>query len=364
MRRQATPGGRLTTADGARFRAAASIGREKPMIDPGSRKVPRELSGASGPAVAKSPGVLDAAAEPSGLPRRISPSEPPSSGESSKSPETAAQGSLRGIYSRQYFLSDCEGYREFLRTWGKKLPKRLAKCLDLLAPSPGELVLDIGCGRGELCLHAAARGSLVCAVDISKDALALLSEAERAWRESGAFPEGRCARPWLVLAFGRELPFSTGCVDKIVLADVLEHIDRSEQEETLRECRRVLRWGGTIVIHTQPNRTLLRWSVPVLRRISRLWGVKVPRDLRSEASPGARPPFHREELSETRLRKLLSATGFESREVWVEGSWALHRVFGNAWFKPVLLRLFRRSRVFRRLLGIRIFAVATKPSAV
>lgn len=218
----------------------------------------------------------------------------------------------------------------------------------------------MGCGRGEVCLHAAARGASAIALDPSRAALELAAEATRAWKDLGFFPEGAHRGPWRVLGCGRALPFRPGKIDKIVLADVLEHLERSEQEETLRECARALRPGGTIAVHTQPNRTLVRWTFPVLGRLSPLWGVRLPRDPRSEASPGAGLAYHRGELSRSRLERLLRRAGLEPREVWLEGTWAIHRIFGDLRLKGPLIRVFRRSEVLRRLFATQVFAAATK----
>ena len=68
---------------------------------------------------------------------------------------------LEQLYSRAYYLSDCEGFSEFHKTWGRKPSRRLAKCIELLGPGRGQRIVDLGCGRGEVALNAAVRGAQV-----------------------------------------------------------------------------------------------------------------------------------------------------------------------------------------------------------
>lgn len=154
---------------------------------------------------------------------------------------------------------------------------------------------------------------------------------------------------------------ATEWADAVILSDVVEHLKLPEIRRLLREALRVLERGGRLVVHTQPNRTVLSWTVPVLSRISRLWGVRLPSDLRSEMTRGSRSEYHASEQSWRSLRKALIEAGFEIEEMWLEGSYAVHRIFGDGRLKGVILRLFRRSLVLKKLLGTQLFAVARRP---
>ena len=261
---------------------------------------------------------------------------------------------LRGLYSRAYYLQDCEGHDEFLVSAGRKLPRRLQKCLKLLQLQPGQRVLDLGCGRGELSLHAAKQGGCCIAVDPSADGLALLGEALDSW-ELGDTPN-----LLRVAARGEQLPLASQTVDRILLSDVVEHLDPKELDSLLCECQRVLRRGGCLVVHTQPNRLLLEYTVPVLSKMSILWGVRLPRDLREEMTPGARAPYHVNEQSRTDLRAALERAAFEIDEIWLEGSYPVHRIFGDTALKRWILPRFRRWLWLKELLASQLFAVARK----
>ena len=259
---------------------------------------------------------------------------------------------IRALYHRSYYLADCEGHRQFRTSHGHRLSRRLTRCLGLLAAAPGMHVLDVGCGRGELALHLAARGCTSIALDPSPDALALLDSARSEWPD--AVPLYR------IRARGEALPLRSGWAHRVILSDVVEHLPRAAFRRLLGECHRVLAPGGRLVLHTQPNRLLVDWTVPLLSRISRLWGVALPRDLREEMTRGAGRDYHVNELTRGEVRRALRAAGLEIRELWLEGTYPLHRVFGESRLKDLLLPRFRRGRLLKELFASQIFAVAER----
>jgi SAM-dependent methyltransferase len=261
---------------------------------------------------------------------------------------------LRGLYGRDYYLDDCEGHREFQASNGARLPRRLAKCLALMDVRCGDRVLDVGCGRGELALHAARSGAICLAVDPSRAGLDLLGEAMADWDLRGT------RRPWRLVARGEHLPVASGSVDCAILSDVVEHLEPDTLDALLSDCHRVVRPGGRVVVHTQPNRKLVQYTVPVLSRLSFLWGVSLPRDLRDEMTPGARAPYHVNEQSRGDLEKSLLRARFEIGELWLEGSYPIHRIFGDTVLKNWILPRFRRWSWLKELLASQLFAVARK----
>jgi SAM-dependent methyltransferase len=267
-------------------------------------------------------------------------------------------------YDRAYYLQDCEGFLEFARTQGRKLPRRLAKCLSLALREPVRTALDIGCGRGELALHLAGRGIRAIALDPSRAALDIAREAASSWQEGGGSRDPASIAlgcpPLLVCARGQKLPVRSGWADAAILADVVEHLPAAELRKLLAECARALGPGGRLVVHTQPNRTLLRVTVPLLSRVSRLWGVRLPRDLRSEMTPGSGAEFHPGEATRGSLKRALLEAGFHIEELWLEGSYAVHRIFGDRRVKGAFLRAFRKSRLLKELFATQIFALARR----
>ena len=257
---------------------------------------------------------------------------------------------INRLYHRDYYLRDCEGHREFRRSGGRKLSRRLSKVARLVDPGTGTCVVDIGCGRGELSCHIARHGATVVAIDPS-------SAAHSVMKEMSAANDSRilalCAR-------GEQLPVRSRWADVVVLSDVVEHIPKETLPSLLEECHRVLRPDGRLVVHTQPNRVLLDVTVPLLSRFSRLWNVELPRDLRSEMSTGAGPDYHVYEQSLRSLRRLLRGARFQIDELWLEGSYPIHRIFGEAPLKKDILAAFRRWQVLKELLASQLFAIARR----
>ena len=93
---------------------------------------------------------------------------------------------------------------------------------DRLGLRPGERVLDMGCGAGRHAFEMYRRGADVIAFDQDADELAGVRELFVAMREAGEVPEGADAD--IKEGDALSLPFADGEFDRIVAAEVLEHI--------------------------------------------------------------------------------------------------------------------------------------------
>lgn len=105
--------------------------------------------------------------------------------------------------------------------------------LRLLAIKPGERLLDVGCGIGYLSSLARSHGAEIVGIDMSHQAL----------RHAREQVEGRFA-----VAGAGGLPFATGSFDKVIFADVIEHVP--DDHQALAEIVRVAKQGARIVIST------------------------------------------------------------------------------------------------------------------
>ncbi|WP_395695561.1 class I SAM-dependent methyltransferase [Nocardioides sp.] len=115
---------------------------------------------------------------------------------------------------------------------------------DRLGLRPGERVLDMGAGGGRHAFEMYRRGADVVAFDMDADELAGVLEIFGAMKEQGEVPEG--ANADIKQGDALELPFADGEFDRIVAAEVLEHIHADV--DAIRELVRVLRPGGTMAI--------------------------------------------------------------------------------------------------------------------
>jgi len=115
---------------------------------------------------------------------------------------------------------------------------------DRLGLRPGDRVLDMGCGAGRHAFEMYRRGADVIALDQDADELATVREWFTAMKEAGDVPDG--AEADVKEGDALALPFADSEFDRIVAAEVLEHIPADIQ--AINELVRVLRPGGTLAV--------------------------------------------------------------------------------------------------------------------
>ncbi len=119
----------------------------------------------------------------------------------------------------------------------------------LLAPElsrSGQGLLDAGCGTGGFLRWAAGTGAFtrLAGCDLSAEAIAL-ARARDPGLELHVAPLDR-------------MPVPDGSFDLVTVNDVLQHVPEALVEAGLRECRRVLRPGGTLLLRVGGARTARR----------------------------------------------------------------------------------------------------------
>ncbi|EFC86156.1 class I SAM-dependent methyltransferase [Parafrankia sp. EUN1f] len=117
-------------------------------------------------------------------------------------------------------------------------------------PVPGKaLVLDLGCGAGRHSFEALRQGARVIALDYSADEVAGVNAMFGAMAAEDQVPPGGQAAA--VRGDALSLPFADGTFDRIIAAEVLEHLPADAG--AIAELARVLRPGGLAAV-TVPAR--------------------------------------------------------------------------------------------------------------
>jgi SAM-dependent methyltransferase len=127
-----------------------------------------------------------------------------------------------------------------------------------LGLAPGERVLDMGCGAGRHAFECLRRGAAVVAFDADEVELKGVTAIMAAMEEKGEVPAGAAAVA--VCGTALDLPFEDGTFDRIIAAEVLEHIP--DDGRAMRELARVLRPGGRLAV-TVPRYgpELVNWAL-------------------------------------------------------------------------------------------------------
>jgi len=220
--------------------------------------------------------------------------------------------------------------------------RRFVTVTGMLPPGEGSRALDVGCGWGYNLFLLGRRGYVPYGIDIVQNDFTAASMIAAA--------NGEPAR--LCGADMSSLPFADGSFGAVTAVETFEHIFHPDRPAAVREARRVLSPGGTLVLSTPNYGSLVEAGkrlanrLPALKRA--LPGMCYPvGDIpREEYHPYS---YHRP-ATEGEIRTLLEAEGFE-----VTGSTRIIFVLKN-----VPDPLFQVSRaveaLFERLAPVNLLA--------
>lgn len=130
--------------------------------------------------------------------------------------------------------------------WHEGMRDLTAELLAARLDSSGQALLDAGCGTGGFLRWAATTGAFdgLAGCDLSSHAIALARERSPALE--------------LHVAPLDALPFEDRRFDVLTVNDVLQHLPEDDVGASLRECRRVLRAGGHLLLRTNGARRARR----------------------------------------------------------------------------------------------------------
>jgi ubiquinone/menaquinone biosynthesis C-methylase UbiE len=103
---------------------------------------------------------------------------------------------------------------------------------------PGQRVLEIGCGTGNLLLAAKQTQPAATVVGVDPD-LTALARAHRKARRRGLAVQ-------LDRGYADQLPYADDSLDVVLSSFMLHHVPADQREPAIREVRRVLRPGGAL----------------------------------------------------------------------------------------------------------------------
>lgn len=127
-----------------------------------------------------------------------------------------------------------------------------ALAIEALAPQPGDIVLDLGCGAGDALATLARRveTGVVHGMDWSPAMLAQARARNRRWIRDGS----------IILTQGsfEALPYPDASIDRIMASNVVYFW--REPEAVMREILRVLKPGGRLALYATDGADMANWS--------------------------------------------------------------------------------------------------------
>jgi SAM-dependent methyltransferase len=197
-----------------------------------------------------------------------------------------------------------------------------------LAPTPSDVVADLGCGSGRALVWNRDWGSTNVGIDIAP-----------------FFAQDARAEVDLVIGDLRRLPFADATFTKAYSLDVLEHLSPEALREMLTEAARVIAPGGSLFVYTHVRKNArvaiaLRWVNALARQLDRAGLI----DLRQEH---LRKSDHVNPLADIpELRRVAAETGFRIARI------RFYTPIVGGFVENILVRLAERQmarRAARRL---------------
>ncbi len=155
------------------------------------------------------------------------------------------------FYSKEYFLQQCAGNSDF--NYGQESAHQLYSYIfdNMGIDCKDKKVLDLGFGRGELCLSSLRKGARkVTGIDFSKSAVDIANEN---LKESHNIDQTK-----IEFLHGNALELNLNeKFDIIYLTDIIEHLYDDQNQILFKKVKEHLSEDGVIVIHTMPTKEFI-----------------------------------------------------------------------------------------------------------
>lgn len=139
-------------------------------------------------------------------------------------------------YDQEYYIMAYEEQNKIRKLLRELIYKQEWK----LIKSKSDYLLDVGCGTGDLLRFSNTKKAL--GVDISKFAIESLKRIDK----------------YGVVADIKYLPFKQNTVGYVMYNDVIEHLETTERDRSLKEVHNILSGGGRIIIRTTNLELMLK----------------------------------------------------------------------------------------------------------
>ena len=125
----------------------------------------------------------------------------------------------------------------------------IKKIIDTVTFNKEDVVLDIGCGRGELVFQLAHIFKLrAIGIDYSRECVNFLNDIKR------KHPIEVQENIGFYCVNAEKIELEDNCIDKIFIVETIEHISNKEFINILKECKRLLKPNGLLYIASKSNK--------------------------------------------------------------------------------------------------------------
>jgi len=208
----------------------------------------------------------------------------------------------------------------------------------LLDLKPEHKLLEIGCGRGEVCIYHSLNGGESKGVDYSSEAIELARRKAIALEASAVFFES---------SFDK-LCEQESSYDRILASEFIEHISAQEGAVFFKMAYSLLKPGGKLLVYTMPNTLQRRYGYPLTRLLAAFRGQRLPRRQDDTLSEHYKL-YHLNEQNYFSLKNFAMQAGFSKIVVGYD---ARHnRLSGrkNMWIRKFVERIPLRHILFSNL---------------